>query len=117
MEPGGPLTPGEPGKPLMPFNPKSPSGPGFPIYEERREGRRTAQDEWLQRWLKRSVLTVACAHIGPRVFVLALSPQGHMGDVSNPFQRCVRTNHTDHPVSDVLLQPGVNSKSTEPFSI
>ena len=39
MEPGGPLTPGDPGKPLMPFNPKSPSGPGFPIKEERREGK------------------------------------------------------------------------------
>lgn len=43
MEPGGPFIPGEPGKPLIPLDPKSPSGPGFPINEERGEGKKENQ--------------------------------------------------------------------------
>lgn len=104
MEPGGPLTPGKPGKPLMPFNPKSPSGPGFPVNEERREGSRTAQDEWLQGWLRWAVLIVTCAHTGPQAFVLpAVCPQKPSRDMSNPFQRSVHAPHKDHLASDVFL--------------
>lgn len=89
-------------------------------YKWRGEGEKNTKGTWLKQRLEWSVLTVDLARAGLRESLLLPVTSGFClrdRDVSNHFSKCAYANHVDHSISDLLLQLGINSKSTEPFHV